>query len=133
MYKLKQWVKTNWIGLSQNPNAINLLEKNQDKIHWVGLSLNPNAIHLLEKNQDKIDWDLLSRNPNAMHLLEINPDKIHWYNLSANPSIFELDYETMKERCLIYSEELIQKTMHPSRIQKYLDVGISIDELDNCI
>jgi hypothetical protein len=28
---------------------------------------------------------------------------------------------------------LIQKTMHPSRIQKYLDMGISIDELDNCI
>jgi hypothetical protein len=28
---------------------------------------------------------------------------------------------------------LIQITMHPSRIQKYLDMGISIDELDNCI
>jgi len=64
-------------------------------------------------------------------LLEKNLDKINWYKLSANPAIFELDYETLKERCLIYNEELIQKTMHPSRIQKYLDMGISIDELDN--
>jgi hypothetical protein len=39
----------------------------------------------------------------------------------------------VKQRCLIYSEELIQKTMHPSRIQKLLDMGISIDELDNYI
>jgi len=42
-------------------------------------------------------------------------------------------YEALKQRCLIYSEELIQKAMHPSRIQKYLDMGISIDELDNYI
>ena len=91
---------------------------------------------MLEKNHDKIDWDYLSENPNAIHLLEKNPDKINWYWwywLSKNPSIFELDYDALKERCLIYKEELIQKAFHPSRIQKYLDSGISIDELDNCI
>jgi hypothetical protein len=44
-----------------------------------------------------------------------------------------LDYEALKERCDIYKEELIQKAFHPSRIQKYLDMGISIDELDDCI
>jgi len=50
-------------------------------------------------------------------------------------SIFELvvDYESLKARCLIYKEELIQKAMHPSRIQKLLDMGISIEELDDCI
>jgi hypothetical protein len=30
------------------------VEKNQDKIDWIWLSINPNAISLLEKNQDKI-------------------------------------------------------------------------------
>ena len=30
-----------WKYLSKNPNAINLLEKNQDKIHWYYLSENP--------------------------------------------------------------------------------------------
>jgi hypothetical protein len=42
-------------------------------------------------------------------------------------------YEKMKTRCNIYKEELIQKAFHPSRIQNLLDMGISIDELDNCI
>jgi len=46
--------------------------------------MNPNAIHLLEKNQDKIDWFELSNNPNAIHLLEQNQDKIKWSNLSYN-------------------------------------------------
>ena len=36
----------------------------KDKINWYNLSENPNAIHLLEQNLDKIDWDWLSKNPN---------------------------------------------------------------------
>ena len=35
-----------------------------DKVDWSGLSRNPNAIHLLEKNLDKVDWGCLSYNPN---------------------------------------------------------------------
>ena len=42
--------------LSKNPNAVELLERNIDKINWYNLSDNPNAIHLLERNMDKIDW-----------------------------------------------------------------------------
>ena len=56
--------KINWNMLSENPNAIHLLENNLDKINWIHLSLNPNAIHLLENNLDKINWYALSRNPN---------------------------------------------------------------------
>ena len=45
----------------------------------------------------------LSRNPNAIHLLEHahyggNPDKIHRGKFSKNPSIFEYDYQAMKNR-----------------------------------
>ena len=39
-----------------------------DKINWIGLSRNPNAIHLLEKNMDKIDWYKLSENPNIFEI-----------------------------------------------------------------
>jgi hypothetical protein len=46
-------------------------------------------------------------------------------------SMMDYDYEKIKTRCNIYKEQLIQKTMHPSRIQKYLDMGINIEELDN--
>ena len=61
-----------WIDISRNPNAIHLLEQNQDKICWDTLSRNPNAIHLLEQNLDKIDWSQLSKNPNGIPLLEKN-------------------------------------------------------------
>jgi len=83
-------MKIDWRVLSGNPNAINLLEQNQDKIDWSRLSQNPNAIDLLEANQDKIDWRKLSRNPNAIHLLEANQDKIHWKWLSTNPNAIHL-------------------------------------------
>src|SRR5437588_230151 len=97
-YILLEWIdinKLNWNCLSLNPNAIHLLEKNQEKINWVWLSLNPNAIDLLEKNLvdvatgaslEKIDWDnvSVSENLNAIYLLERNPEKINWRCLSRN-------------------------------------------------
>ena len=41
MYKLYDWIDIN-------------------KIHWSFISLNPNEIELLKQNQDKINWDYLS-------------------------------------------------------------------------
>ena len=79
-----------WTALSNNMGAIHLLEANQKKIDWEVLSGNPNAMNLLEANQDKINWEVLSRNPNAMNLLEANQDKINWKELYLNPSIFIL-------------------------------------------
>ena len=67
------------------------------KIDWIELSYNPNAISLLEQNQDKIDWVELSGNPNAIHLLEQNMDKINWNTLSENPSIFKLNTKKIYE------------------------------------
>ena len=67
-YELLDWIdfnKLNLYSLSSNPNAIDLLMKNQDKINWAWLSSNPNAIDLLMKNQDKIDWNFLSSNPSG--------------------------------------------------------------------
>ena len=40
-----------------------------NKICWDFLSENPNAIYLLEQNLGKIDWFYLSKNPNSIHLL----------------------------------------------------------------
>jgi len=101
MYKINRWVDI------ENSKYDNI---------WHNSSRNPNAIQLLEANPEKINWHHLSYNPYAIHLIEQNLD---------------YDYEALTERCNIYKEELIKKTMHPSKIQKYLDMGISIDELDN--
>jgi hypothetical protein len=77
-----------------------------------------------------VDWSALSENKNAIHILEQNIDKIDWYKLSVNQSIIEVDYKTMSEqRMSLLREELMIKTLHPSRIQKWLDLGMNIDDL----
>ena len=109
------------------------VKKNLDKIDWKILSENQNSIDILEKNLHKIDWSHVSTNPNAMDILRKNQDKIGWNELSSNPSIFELDYSALKEHCAIYKEELIKIALHPSRIQKILDLGLEIEDLDDYI
>ena len=145
--KLLDWIpikKLDWACLSQNPNAIHILEQNLDKVDWTYLSLNPNAIHILELNLDKVDWEYLSTNPNAIHILEQNLDKVVWPNLCFNQSpnaihliqqnlnkvpksylsripnathlLFSFDYEKMKENNREFFEELVEKVFHPERI-----------------
>jgi hypothetical protein len=120
-YKLKDWIppeKLDWRALSANPNAIEMLKANPNKIDkmefsrntndeaiellianpnkidWRILSANPNpeAIELLKKNFDNINWGELSRNPNpnAIELLKANRGNINYYNLSKNPNAIEL-------------------------------------------
>lgn len=114
--------------LSMNPNAVSLLEKHLELIDWWFLSKNPNSVHFLEKNLDKIDWIPLSSNPNAIDLLEKNLDKIDWLFLSKNPNIFELDYGFLKQRMDIVREELMMKAWHPSRVEKWLDAGMELED-----
>jgi hypothetical protein len=98
VYKLRNWIpfeKINWEGMSQNPNAIYLLEQYPNKINWRYISLNTNAIHIIRKNLDKIDWDLLSKNSNAIQILEENMEKINWKNLSCNSQALHLIEKNM--------------------------------------
>ena len=155
--KLRDWIKIenlDWNGLSANPAAIHLLEKNQDRIDWRCLNENPAAIHLLEANPDKINWYWLSKNPSAIHLLEANPDKIDWLFLSKNPSaihlleanqdkiwpwlylnpaIFQYDYDAMRERCGVFKEDLIKDRFHPRNLiaGKFKDWGIDGFDTDS--
>ena len=90
MYKLKEWVDTKklpWKKLVLQQNAIPMIEQNLDKLDrecWRGLSKNPYAIHILEKNLDKVFWAELSMNPNALPILEKYPDKVHLPSLLKN-------------------------------------------------
>ena len=90
MYKLKDWVDTSklpWEKLVLNQNAIPMIEQNLDKLDrecWRGLSKNPYAIHILEKNLAKVFWAELSMNPNAIYILEKYPHKAHLPSLLKN-------------------------------------------------
>lgn len=122
--------KIDWTSLSTNPSAIDYIEENMDKINYWGLSWNSAAIHIIEKNMSRVSWMGLSANPSAIHLLKQNPDKIDWLQFSTNPSIFEYDYQALSiKRTYILLEELMMKTLHPTRIQYWLNNGMSIDDL----
>jgi len=91
-------------------------------VYWLWLSENPNAIPLLEKNLDKVDWSWLSSNPNAIPILEKNLDKVNWFNLSLNINadllLIKLDYQGMKLNKRDLNREMIQKVFHPERLMR---------------
>ena len=64
------------------------------------LSSNPIAIPILEKNLDKIIWEELSRNLNAIHYFS------------------SLDYNKMLENMKPFCNELVEKTLHPTRLER---------------
>ncbi len=111
--------------MSLNPNAIELLKENENKIDWDHLSSNLNAIELLEKNKDKINWKFLSLNSNAIELLKENKNKINWKWLSLNSNIMTYDYKRMKETLKNSGivEELMAYTFHPKNMDKWKDWG----------
>ena len=110
------------------------MEQNQDKINWCELSGNPNAIHLLEQNQDNIDYSWgLSINKSAIHLLEQNQDKINWIYLSKNPAIFTYDYTKIKNQMEQsgIKDELIAYYYRPENAHKFMERGdVSVDFAD---
>jgi len=81
-----------------------------DKINWTNLSSNPNAIHLLEKNNDKIVWSELSQNPSIFELdyeaLEkrCNIFKEELIKKALHPSIIKryLNHPDLKDKDLEY-------------------------------
>lgn len=79
-----------WYGLALNPNAVELLASNPDKINWGILSCNPNALSLLKANLDSINWRVLSSNTGAVSLLRAHLDRIDWKILSSNLNAIEL-------------------------------------------
>ena len=122
--------KIAWNWLSRNYNAIHLLEANIEKVNWLVLSCNQNAIHLLESNIEKVNWENLSRNPNAIDILKNNIDNIHWRSLSFNTNIFTYNYTKMRLDKKDINLELIEKFFNPHRILKLYDKECKSDDID---
>jgi hypothetical protein len=96
----------NWETILENPNpkAVEIIEKNLDKIYeddWPLLSGNPAAVHIFEKpeNLNKVyDWGYLSKNPKAMHILVNNWEKVDWVTFSRNPSAIHIIIQLLQEQ-----------------------------------
>lgn len=93
-------------------NHIDLLAQNPDKIDWLRLSENPMAIELIRKHMNdceqnntetKIKWHQLSRNSACIDILAKNYKKIKWqYFLENSAQEDILKYVTDKEFCREY-------------------------------
>jgi hypothetical protein len=122
---------------------MNIINANRDKPwNWKYLSYNPNITwDIVNAHPDKPwDWYGLSKKSNiTMDIVEANPDKPgDWEGLSYNKfakekEMFEIrvKYQRFVQEHLF--EEFVKVAMHPKRIQKLLDMGYSIDELDNLL
>lgn len=84
-----------------------------------------------------IDWNSFSPKnftEESVRRLKIFQNEINYPDLLQKINIFEFDYNALVDynslnvRCNIYKEELIMTALHPSRIQKYLDQGIDLDD-----
>jgi hypothetical protein len=93
-------------------------------VDWIMLSMNDNAIQILEENSEKVNWSMMSFNFRAGPLLEANPEKIDWEAVWYNREIFELDYEAMSERIAPIKDELLSVVMHPSRYEHIMKLGL---------
>jgi hypothetical protein len=62
--------------------------------------------------------------------LEKNLDKVDWTWLSLNPSIFQVDYDAMRENKKIMAEEIAKIVWHPSRMYKWPEDQL-IDDSDS--
>lgn len=99
-----------WIKLSANPSAMDILVNNPDEISWMHLSLNPSAIELLSNNRHRIDWIFLAKNRNAIDLLteylespestNMKTNMKFMTNLSQNPNALPLLIRYPGLRCL---------------------------------
>ena len=133
-----------WYWLSKNPNITwGIVEANHD-IPWNlrGVSMNQNITMDIVKANPYIPWDWkgLCENPNiTMEIVQQNPDKPwNWIVLSLNTfkkekEMFELKVRHQKFVQEHLFEEFVKAYMHPIRIQKLLDMGYSIDELDDIL
>lgn len=133
-----------WYELSQNSfTTWEIVNQNPDKPwHWLGLSCNPNiTMEIVQQNPDKPwDWKWLSENPNfTMEMVQQNPDKPwNWRGLSSNKFAKEKEMFELRVRHQRFIqdnlfEEFVKTYMHPNRIQKLLNMGYSIDELDDLL
>jgi len=101
---------------------------------WDFICSNPNAIDLIKKNMDKVSWYYLSQNPNAIDLLKLHEDKIDWSGLCLNPNVlnFICDYQEMKINTLNLLNELSILIFNPVNFHKICEkYGMNfIDVLD---
>lgn len=137
-FLLKNHDEINFYGLSSNlsDKAKSLFKNDKQRRNY---NQSPYNYSLIDDRFnlpifDRYWHDLsIDHNPESLEILKNNPGKIDYLQLSKNPGIFQPDYKIYmkksKEKLWKYYQELMAKSLHPSRIIKHLDAGMDIDDL----
>lgn len=98
--KLPDWFEKDklcWINLSRNPNAIDLLRKNIDKINYYSLCDNPNSVDIFCEQPEQLcrdlDWGEIVFNKHFVDILtniENFDKRIDWISLMMNETAIDL-------------------------------------------
>jgi hypothetical protein len=119
-----------WKVLSCNSGAVDILLENMHKIDYISLSANshPKIIKLMmEVYPHYIDWKIFIKHvPDYAFIVKSNPVLNDW--IWANPIIFDYNAITKYKMDMI-KEELMMKSLHPKRIERWLEQGLDIDDL----
>ena len=112
LLQIKRWnAITVWRYISQNPNAMPLIDKNIDKVNWHALMSNTNkqAIELLKQNLRKVVdilyvWGCneILHNPSAISIIEQRLDTltdVDWIILSSNPEAIPILEKNVDKVC----------------------------------
>jgi hypothetical protein len=76
---------TSYVGLSENPRAIKILENNKDLVNWKYITRNPNATELLKERAE------YERTLTSKQYTNLGSNKrINWQELSRSESIFKI-------------------------------------------
>jgi hypothetical protein len=143
IYNDKKW------GLYQNPNT-EVIEMVFQYFHPAYIDCptsfcNPNpkvveywkSLGMYDTTWPDMDWGYMFKNPHpeAIKIVKENSQKfeslynnIHTGEIFSNPAIFELDYEKIRIRKLELHQELMRVYLHPSRIKKWIDSGMELED-----
>lgn len=102
LYLIKRLEIIDWYYLSENPAAIEILEKNQKKIVWKNLSKNPKAEKLLRKNIKNADSENVSATPELRKLLDDYPNLISFETICSNSAAIDIinkNWDLVSDRC----------------------------------
>jgi hypothetical protein len=129
-YVINNIDKVDWEELSENPNAIPLLEQYQNRIKKINFLKNPNSIRLIKKlyTYDELFNDIncicsLIINPNGKEILQYYEkpySSIPFDFIIIKPGLLHLlftwDYKNMEANNWIFKQELVSKVFAPKRL-----------------
>jgi hypothetical protein len=140
----KKYINYSQLSKNTNSKALEILKAeimvnpNNPAIDWIALSRNPEAIDILNLNRNKIKLSALSGNtsPKAIQLLKTRKlelrennssnsddyeDDISWYALSENTSTEAIEFLNLPENYSKINWEIFSRNTNPKAIELLID------------